>query len=41
MAWAIWSTKMSWRTKHMSDYEEELLDFNDFDDDETDDATEL
>jgi hypothetical protein len=32
---------MSWRTQHMSDYEEELLDFNDFDDDETDDATEL
>jgi hypothetical protein len=33
---------MSWRTKHMSDYEEELLlDCNDFDDDESDDATEL
>jgi len=25
----------------MSDYEEEMLDFNDFDDEEVDDATEL
>jgi hypothetical protein len=27
--------------KTMSDYEEEMLDFNDFDDEEVDDATEL